>query len=144
MKNILGIKEGMTQIFDEKGVVIPVTVILAGPCTVVQIKTTEKEGYNAVVVAFEDVKKNRVNKPKGGIFKKVGVTPKKYLQEFRIETPADFKVGDVIDVNSFAVGDVLDVMAYTKGHGTTGRIKRWNQQRGPMSHGSSTFHRRGG
>ena len=144
MKSILGIKEGMTQIFGDKGVVIPVTVIKAGPCAIVQIKTKEVDGYTAIVVAFEDIKKARVNKPIAGIFKKAGVTPKRHLQEFRVEEIGEMKVGDVLTVENFAVGDAIDVTAKTKGHGTTGRIKRWNQQRGPMAHGSSTFHRMGG
>ena len=138
----------MTQIFDTegkfgaKGTVVPVTVIEAGPCVVTQIKTEGVDGYAAVQVAFEDIKKNRTNKPQAGHFKKAGVTPKRILREFRVTTQgAELKVGDVITCDMFSAGDLVDVTARTKGRGFTGVIKRWNQRRQPMSHGCSVTHR---
>ena len=132
----------MTQIFGDKGVVVPVTVIEAGPCFVTQIKTEDKDGYDAVQLAFEDVKKSRVNKPRGGTFRKAGVAPKKVIQEFRVAAGMDpeYKPGDTITCEVFKAGDLVDITARTKGRGFTGVIKRWNQHRGPMAHGSG-YHR---
>ena len=136
MKTILGKKMGMTQIFDEEGNVIPVTVIEAGPEVVTQVKTVETDGYNAVQVGFEDQKPQRVNKPLTGHFEKAGVTPKKHLAEFRIEEGESYEVGQVITVADFEVGKKLDITGTSKGKGTQGNIKRHGHHRGPMSHGS--------
>ena len=143
MKAILGKKVGMTQIFDENGVVIPVTVIEAGPCSVVQVKTVETDGYNAVQIGFGSVKENKVNKPKAGHFAKAGVKAVKNLREFRVEEVSDVKVGDEIKVDTFNVGDSVDIQGTTKGKGFQGVIKRHGQSRGPMGHGSM-YHRRPG
>ena len=143
MKAILGKKVGMTQIFDENGVVIPVTVIEAGPCSVVQVKTVETDGYNAVQIGFGSVKENKVNKPKAGHFAKAGVKAVKNLREFRVEEVSDVKVGDEIKVDTFNVGDSVDIQGTTKGKGFQGVIKRHGQHRGPMGHGSM-YHRRPG
>ncbi|MCL2570065.1 MAG: 50S ribosomal protein L3 [Firmicutes bacterium] len=145
MKGILGIKRGMTQIFGDKGVVIPVTVIEAGPCFVVQVKTQEVDGYEAVVVGFNDMRKTLANKPMTGQFKKAGVSPKRFLREFKVETGHGFKVGDEFKCDVFSVGDIVDVTSRTKGRGFTGVIQRWNQARvGPMSHGTGPIHRSAG
>ena len=136
MKALLGKKIGMTQIFAETGEVIPVTVIEAGPETVTQIKTVETDGYNAVQVAFEEQKAHRVNKPMAGHFEKAGVTPKKYVTEFRVEEGETYEVGQVITVADFEEGMKLDVTGTSKGKGTQGNIKRHGHHRGPMSHGS--------
>ena len=143
MKTIIGRKVGMTQIFDEKGLVIPVTVIEAGPCNVVQVKTTETDGYNAVQLGFGEVKEHKVNKPTMGHFKKANVKAQKHLREFRIEDLSNVKVGDVIKVDSFSAGDIVDIQGTSKGHGFQGVIKRHGQSRGPMGHGSM-YHRRPG
>ncbi len=143
MKAIIGKKVGMTQIFDEKGLVVPVTVIEAGPCNVVQVKTTETDGYNAVQLGFGEVKEHKLNKPEMGHFKKASVTTQKHLREFRTEDTADIKVGDVVKVDTFAAGDVVDIQGTSKGHGFQGVIKRHGQSRGPMGHGSM-YHRRPG
>ena len=142
MKAIIGKKVGMTQIFDEKGYVIPVTVIEAGPCTVAQVKSTENDGYNAVQLGFGDVKESKVNKPVKGHFAKSKLSAKKHLREFRVDT-ADVKVGDEIKADVFAAGDKIDVQGITKGKGFQGVIKRHGQSRGPMGHGSM-YHRRPG
>ncbi len=143
-KAILGTKLGMTQIFTENGHLVPVTVVEAGPCTVVQVKTIEKDGYEAVQVGFKEYPENRakklVTKPLQGKFAKVGVAPTRFLREFKLENSAEFKVGDVIKADTFQADDVIDVTGISKGHGFTGVIKRWNQSRGPMSHGSK-YHR---
>ena len=136
MKAILGKKIGMTQIFAETGEVIPVTVIEAGPEVVTQIKTVETDGYNAVQVAFEDQKAHRVNKPQAGHFAKSGVTPKKYLTEFRTEEGETYELGQEITVADFEEGAKLDVTGTSKGKGTQGNIKRHGHHRGPMTHGS--------
>lgn len=136
MKAILGKKMGMTQIFDENGNVIPVTVIEAGPETVTQVKTVETDGYNAVQVGFEDQKPQRVNKPLTGHFKKADVSPKKYLTEFRTEENETYELGQVITVKDFEEGSKLDITGTSKGKGTQGNIKRHNHRRGPMTHGS--------
>ncbi len=136
MKAILGKKIGMTQIFAETGEVIPVTVIEAGPEFVTQVKTVETDGYNAVQVAFEDQKAHRVNKPLTGHFAKSGVSPKKYLTEFRVEEGETYEVGQEITVADFEEGTKLDVTGTSKGKGTQGNIKRHGHHRGPMTHGS--------
>jgi large subunit ribosomal protein L3 len=138
-KAILGKKLGMTQIFDETGIAVPVTVIAAGPMTVVRNKTQERDGYTATVVAFEDVPERKVNKPDKGLFDKAGVSPKKYVKEFKYD--ASYEVGAVITCEMFAAGDVVDVSGVTKGHGFTGAIKRWNQHRLKMTHGTGPVHR---
>ena len=136
MKAILATKIGMTQIFNENGVLTPVTVLQAGPCYVTQVKTVETDGYNAVQVAFEDQKAHRVNKPMAGHFEKAGVAPKKHVTEFRVEEGETYEVGQVITVADFEVGMKLDVTGTSKGKGTQGNIKRHGHHRGPMSHGS--------
>lgn len=140
MKNILGRKIGMTQIFLENGEVVPVTVIEAGPVYVVQKKTKEKEGYNAIQVAFGDVKERRVIKPIKGHFDKANVAYKKYLREFKVENPDEFEIGQEIKADVFSVGDKVDVTGTSKGKGTQGVIKRHGFGRGRESHGSK-FHR---
>jgi large subunit ribosomal protein L3 len=136
MKTLLGKKIGMTQIFAEDGTVIPVTVVEAGPETVVQIKTVETDGYEAVQVGYEDQKPQRVNKPLTGHFAKAGVSTKKHLAEFRPEDGASYEVGQVITVADFEEGMKLDVTGTSKGKGTQGNIKRHGHRRGPMTHGS--------
>ncbi len=136
MKAILGKKLGMTQVFTENGLVIPVTVVEAGPMTVVQKKTAEVDGYDAVVCAFEEKKKN-VTKPQKGIFDKAKIAPHKVLREFDL----GLEVGAVVKADTFAAGDKVDVMGITKGHGFTGVIKRWNQNRLKMTHGTGPVHR---
>ncbi len=139
-KAILGKKVGMTQIFSEKGEAVPVTVVKAGPVTVIQVKTPEKDGYSAVKVAFEDIDKKRVNRPDMGQFKKAGCSPKRYLRELKLDK-TDFAPGSEIKCDSFAVGDMVDVTGITKGHGFTGTIKRWNHHRLKMTHGVGPVHR---
>nr|WP_120167043.1 50S ribosomal protein L3 [Thermohalobacter berrensis] len=143
MKGILGKKIGMTQIFRENGEVVPVTVIEAGPVTVVQKKTEEKEGYNSVQVGFEDAKEKKVNKPLKGHFDKSGVNYKKHLTEFRVDNPDDYEVGQEIKADVFEEGDKVDVTGISKGKGFQGAIKRHGQSRGPETHGSK-YHRRPG
>ena len=141
MKNfMLGKKAGMTQLFLEDGQAVPVTVIEAGPLTVVQVKTTEHDGYNAVKVAFGDVKESRVNKPDKGLYAKADLTPKKYVREFIVESTDGYKVGDVITVDSLNEGMLVDVIGVSKGKGYAGTIKRYGNTIGPMSHGSK-YHR---
>ena len=142
-KAIIGKKIGMTQIFDETGKVIPVTVIEAGPCTVAQVKTVESDGYDAIQLAYGDVKESKINKPKKGHFAKAGLTPKKHLREFRVDEIESYKVGDEIKADTFAKGDKIDVQGTSKGKGFQGVIKRHGQSRGPMGHGSM-YHRRPG
>lgn len=142
MKAIIGKKVGMTQIFDEKGVVIPVTAIQAGPCVVAQVKTIETDGYNAVQLGYGEIKDKHINKPEAGHFKKAGVPNKKHLREFRQDS-IDVKVGDEVKVDVFAIGEKIDVQGTTKGKGFQGVIKRHGQSRGPMGHGSM-YHRRPG
>ena len=143
MKTIIGKKVGMTQIFDEKGKVIPVTVVEAGPCVVAQVKTVETDGYNAIQLGFEDVKESKLNKPERGHFAKAGLANKKHLREFRVEDFEDLTVGSEIKADSFEAGDKIDVQGTTKGKGFQGVIKRHGQSRGPMGHGSM-YHRRPG
>lgn len=139
-KAIIGKKVGMTQIFDENGRVIPVTVVEAGPCVVVQKKTVETDGYDAIQVGFGELREKLVNKPRKGHFAKAGVSLRRTLKEFRMEDVANYNVGDEIKVDTFEVGDKVDVSGVSKGKGFQGTIKRWNASRGPMSHGSK-FHR---
>lgn len=139
-KAIMGKKIGMTQIFDEQGKMIPVTVVEATPNVVVQIKTEEHEGYNAIQVGYGEIREVLVNKPRKGTFAKAGVEPKRFLKEFRLEDISNFNVKDEIKVDAFEAGDKVDVSGISKGKGFQGVIKRWNFQRGPMSHGSK-FHR---
>ena len=139
-KAILGKKIGMTQVFTEDGQLIPVSVIQAGPCQVVQKKTAEVDGYTGVQVGYEDKKERRANKPEKGHFQKANVPVKKYLKEFKLDNAAELNVGDELTVEQFADGDVLDVTGTSKGHGFAGTIKRWGTHRGPMTHGSH-YHR---
>lgn len=143
-KGLIGKKIGMTQLFDENGKVIPVTIVEAGPCTVVQKKTIENDGYEAVQVGFGDVKVQRVNKPMAGHFKKADVAPKKTLKEFRLDDTSALNVGDVLKADIFAVGDRVDVVGTSKGKGTAGVIKRWNFSRLKETHGTGPVHRHGG
>ena len=143
MKTLIGKKEGMTQIFDEKGNVVPVTVIEAGPCSVVQVKSVETDGYDAIQLGFGAVKEYKVNKPVKGHFAKAKVTPMKHLREFRVSDVSSVKVGDEIKVDTFVAGESVDIQGITKGKGFQGVIKRHGQSRGPMGHGSM-YHRRPG
>ena len=141
-KAILGKKIGMTQIFDENGRVIPVTVVEAGPCTVVQVKTKDADGYEAIQLGFGEVKEKKLIKPTKGHFTKANVTPKKHLREFRLEE-ISYNVGDEIKADIFTAGESVDVTGTSKGKGFQGVIKRHGQSRGPMGHGSM-YHRRPG
>lgn len=143
-KGLIGKKIGMTQLFDENGKVIPVTVVEAGPCTVVQKKTVENDGYAAVQVGYGDVKITRVNKPEAGHFKKANVAPKKVLREFRLEDTDALNVGDILKADVFAAGDRVDVVGTSKGKGTAGAIKRWNFSRLKESHGTGPVARHAG
>jgi large subunit ribosomal protein L3 len=142
-KAILATKVGMTQIFNENGVLTPVTVLQAGPCAVTQVKTVENDGYNAVQVGFGEIRETLVNKPKKGHFAKAGVTVKRFLKEFRFENASEYAVGQEIKVDIFKEGDKIDATAKSKGKGFQGAIKRHGQSRGPMAHGSK-FHRHAG
>ena len=142
-KAIIGKKLGMTQIFDAKGNVIPVTLIEAGDNVVAQKKTVENDGYNAVQLAFEDAKKN-TNKAQLGHFKKAGISPKRHLKEFRLDDCSALNVGDVVTVDTFAAGEKVDITGITKGHGYTGAIKRWNLAKLRMTHGVGPVHRQSG
>ncbi len=139
-KGIIGKKIGMTQIFDEVGNVIPVTIIESG-CVVTQKKTADKDGYDAVQLGFADVKEKHLTKAEKGHFAKANVTPKKYLKEFRLENCADINVGDTISVDTFAAGDKVDVTGITKGRGYTGAVKRWGNHILRMTHGTGPIHR---
>ncbi|MBQ3226732.1 MAG: 50S ribosomal protein L3 [Clostridia bacterium] len=139
-KAILGKKLGMTQLFDENGVLIPVTVIEAGPCRVTQKKTDENDGYTAVQLGFGEKKEKHTTKPMQGHFKKAGTAYMKYLKEFKLEGAADMNVGDEVKADVFAEGEIIDVTGITKGKGYAGTIKRWGTHRGPMTHGSG-YHR---
>ena len=141
MKAIIGKKVGMSQIFDENGKVIPVTVIEAGPCTVVQKKTAEKEGYAAVQLGFEDVPERKLTKPEMGHLNKAGVAPKKYLREFDFENAAELNVGDIIKADTFKEGDFVDVTGTSKGHGYEGVVKRCGYAIQRKSHGGGPVHR---
>ena len=142
-KGLIGKKLGMTQIFDEQGKVIPVTVIEAGPCVVAQVKTVETDGYNAIQLGFGDVKESKINKPEKGHFAKSKLTPKKNLREFRLDSVENINVGDELKADTFTAGDQLDIQGTSKGKGFQGVIKRHGQSRGPMGHGSM-YHRRPG
>ena len=143
-KAIIGKKVGMTQIFDESGKVIPVTVVEAGPCVVTQKKTNETDGYTAVQLGFEDIKESKLTKPEAGHLKKAGVEAKKYLKEFKLENAAEMKVGDVVKADTFAAGDMIDVTGISKGHGYQGVIKRHGAHRTDMTHGGGPVHRHAG
>ena len=143
-KAIIGKKVGMTQIFDEMGKVIPVTVIEAGPCVVVQKMSTEKEGYNAVQLGYEEVTEKSLSQPEKGHLKKAGVGMMKHLKEFKLENADSLNVGDVIKADVFAAGDKVDVTGISKGHGYAGVIKRYGAQRTPTSHGGGPVHRHAG
>lgn len=142
-KAMLAVKEGMTQIFLEDGVLVPVTVLKAGPCVVTQVKTCENDGYEAVQVGFVDKREKLVAKQQKGHFDKAGVSYKRFIREFRFENAADYKLGDEIKADIFAAGDKIDASAISKGHGFQGAIKRHGQHRGPMTHGSK-YHRHAG
>ena len=143
MKAIIGKKVGMTQIFDETGKVIPVTVIEAGPCVVAQVKSEETDGYNAIQLGFGDVKESKLNKPERGHFANAKIAPKKHLREFRVDSVEGVEVGTEVKADTFQAGDKIDVQGITKGKGFQGVIKRHGQSRGPMGHGSM-YHRRPG
>ena len=143
-KGIIGKKLGMTQIFAEDGSVIPVTVIEAGPCSVTQKKTNETDGYEAVQLAFSDLREKLVNKPRAGHFKKAGVSPKRHLKEFRLDDISAMNVGDVVAADTFASGDKVDITGITKGHGYSGVVKRWNAHKLRMTHGVGPVHRQPG
>ncbi len=143
MRVILGKKIGMSQIYEDNSL-IPVTVVEAGPCIVVQRKVKEKDGYNAVQLGFEEVKETRVNKPKLGHFRKAKVSPRRYLKEFRVEDIGGLKVGDMIKVGVFKEGDLVDVAGVSKGKGFAGVVKRYGFKGGPASHGAKQWHRRPG
>ena len=142
-KVIIGKKLGMTQIFDEKGNVVPVTVIEAGPCVVAQVKTVETDGYNSIQLGYGEVKAKHINKPEAGHFAKSKLENKKHLREFRLEDISNFKVGDEVKADVFATGEKVDIQGTSKGKGFQGVIKRHGQHRGPMGHGSM-YHRRPG
>ena len=143
-KGIIGKKLAMTQIFDEKGNVIPVTLIEAGPCVVAQKKTVENDGYAAIQLAYEDAKEKHLTKAELGHFKKAGVSPKKHLKEFRLDDTAAYEAGSVVTVETFAQGEKVDITGITKGHGYTGAIKRWNLHKLRMTHGVGPVHRQSG
>lgn len=140
-KAILGKKLGMTQVFSPEGKIIPVTVISAGPCLISQVKTAENDGYLAVQLAYGDVKARRVNKPVAGHCKAAGIEPRRYFKEVRVDDTANYAVGQELTVEVFTEGDKVDISGVSKGKGFAGTIKRWNDRRGPMSHGSKS-HRR--
>ena len=143
-KAIIGKKVGMTQIFDEMGKVIPVTVIEAGPCVVTQKMTVEKEGYEAVQLGYEEVAEKHISKPEAGHLKKNGIGMLKHLKEFKLENAAELNVGDVLKADVFAAGDKVDVTGTSKGHGYAGVVKRHGAQRTPTSHGGGPVHRHAG
>ena len=143
-KGIIGKKIGMTQIFDETGKVVPVTVIEAGPCVVVQKKTAENDGYEAVQLGFGDIRAKRVNKPLQGHFKKADVAMKRTLKEFRLDDISALNVGDIVKADTFAEGDIVDVSGTSKGHGFSGTIKRHNFARLKETHGTGPVHRHAG
>ncbi len=143
-KGIIGKKLGMTQIFDQKGNVIPVTLIEAGPCVVAQKKTVENDGYNALQLAYEDAKAKNVNKAQLGHFAKAGVSPKKHLKEFRLEDCSAYEAGSVVTVDTFAEGEKVDITGITKGRGYSGCVKRWGHHILRMTHGTGPIHRQPG
>ena len=143
-KGIIGKKLGMTQIFDEVGNVIPVTLIEAGPCEIAQKKTVENDGYDAVQLAFCDAKEKHLTKAELGHFKKAGISPKRHLKEFRLEDTSAYEVGSTISVDTFAAGEKVDITGISKGHGYTGVVKRWNHHILRMTHGTGPVHRQPG
>ncbi len=143
LKAILGTKVGMTQVFTEEGIVIPVTVVEAGPCVVVQKKTVQSDGYDAVQIGFGDIRQKLVNKPKTGHFKKAGIPVKRHLREFRTDDVASMEIGQEFKADVFEAQEMVDVTGVSKGKGFKGVIARWGQHRGPMTHGSR-YHRRPG
>ena len=143
-KGIIGKKLGMTQIFAEDGSVIPVTVVEAGPCAITQKKTVETDGYEAVQLAFGEIREKLVNKPMAGHYKKAGVSVKRHLKEFRLDDISAMNVGDVVAADTFAAGDKVDITGITKGHGYTGTIKRWNHHILRMTHGTGPVQRQPG
>jgi len=143
-KAIIGKKAGMTQIFDENGKVIPVTVIEAGPCVVVQKKTVESDGYDSIQLGFQDIKEHKLTKPELGHIKKAGVSAKKHLKEFRLDDTAAFNVGDELKADVFSEGDRIDVTGTSRGKGYAGVIKRYGAGRTPTSHGGGPVHRHAG
>ncbi|NCC67502.1 MAG: 50S ribosomal protein L3 [Clostridia bacterium] len=143
-KAIIGKKVGMTQIFDEAGHVVPVTVIEAGPCVVVQKKTAEKEGYNSIQLGYENVTERKISKPEKGHFGKAGVPTMRHLKEFRLEDCSALNVGDIVKADAFTEGDKVDVTGVSKGKGYQGVIKRWGAQRTPTTHGGGPVHRHAG
>ena len=143
-KGIIGRKLGMTQIFADNGAAIPVTVIEAGPCPVVQKKTAENDGYDAVQLGFEDIREKLVTKPAAGHYKKAGVSAKRHLKEFRLDGAADMNVGDVVAAETFAAGEKVDITGITKGRGYTGAVKRWGNHILRMTHGTGPIHRQVG
>ena len=143
-KGIIGKKLGMTQIFLEDGSVVPVTVIEAGPCTVAQKKTVENDGYDAVQLAFGEVKEKHMTKAEIGHFKKAGVEAKKHLKEFRLENASEMNVGDVVSADTFTAGEKVDITGITKGHGYSGAVKRWGNHILRLTHGTGPIHRQVG
>ena len=143
-KGIIGKKLGMTQIFDAKGNVIPVTLIEAGPCVVAQTKTVENDGYAAIQLAYEDAKEKHLTKAEAGHLKKAGVSPKRHLKEFRLDDCSAYAVGSVVTVDTFAEGEKVDITGITKGRGFTGCVKRWNHHILRMTHGTGPIHRQPG
>ena len=143
-KGIIGKKLGMTQIFLEDGSVVPVTVIEAGPCTVAQKKTVENDGYDAVQLAFGEVKEKHMTKAEIGHFKKAGVEAKKHLKEFRLENASEMNVGDVVSADTITAGEKVDITGITKGHGYSGAVKRWGNHILRMTHGTGPIHRQVG
>lgn len=143
-KGIIGKKVGMTQIYNEAGKVVPVTVVQAGPCVIVQKKTKESDGYEAVQIGFGDVSAKRVNKPAAGHFKKADVAPKRTLREFRFEDISGMNVGDIIKADAFAEGDKIDVVGTSKGKGYAGTIKRFGGHMMRATHGGGPIHRHAG
>ena len=143
-KGIIGKKLGMTQIFDEVGNVIPVTLIEAGPCVVAQKKTVENDGYDAIQLAYKEAKEKHLTKAELGHFKKAGISPKRHLKEFRLEDCSAYEAGTVVSVDTFAAGEKVDITGTSKGHGYTGSIKRWNHHILRMTHGTGPVHRQPG
>ena len=143
-KGIIGKKIGMTQIFDEIGNVIPVTVIAAGPCVVSQIKTKETDGYEAIQLGFEDIAEKKLTKAEAGHFKKAGTSMKKHLKEFRLADISTYQIGDTVTADTFAAGEKVDVTGMTKGHGFSGAVKRWNHHTLCATHGVGPIHRQVG
>ena len=143
-KGIIGKKLGMTQIFDEKGNVVPVTLIEAGPCAVAQKKTVENDGYEAIQLAYQDAKKKHLTKAEIGHFEKAGISPKRHLKEFRLEDCSAYEVGSVVTVDTFAEGEKVDITGITKGRGYTGCVKRWGHHILRMTHGTGPIHRQPG